>query len=189
MNTRNVICYSQYGQGHPQDHYVGHKQGAEQLMVWVGLMRSGTAFGPYVVRGNLTTREYLQTVRYNVIQRDFRAQNINMQSTWWQQDGEPSHTGKGSINYLHRQFPGKVISKRGDWNWPPCSPDLAVLDFFLWGYLKHKIWSVAQKQQPTDIMDLKAAIVRECAQIPRAFIRNVFDAMMPSLHQCWRKCI
>ena len=29
VNTRNVICYSQYGQGHPQDYYVGHKQGAE----------------------------------------------------------------------------------------------------------------------------------------------------------------
>ena len=33
VNTRNVICYSQYGQGLPQDYYVGHKQGAEQLMV------------------------------------------------------------------------------------------------------------------------------------------------------------
>ena len=107
-----------------------------------------------------------------------------MQSAWWQQDGAPYHTSNGSINYLLRQFPGKVISKRGDWPWPRRSPELAILDFFLWGYLKHKIWSVAQNQQPTDIMNLEAAIVREFAQIPRVFIRNAFDAMVDRCHRC-----
>ena len=74
--------------------------------------------------------------------RDFRANNINQNSIWWQQDGAPSHTSNETINYLRRQFPGKAMSRRGDWRWPPRSPYLAIPDFFLWGHLKHRIWSV-----------------------------------------------
>ena len=33
-------------------------------------------------------------------------------------------------------FPGPVLSRFGDQNWPPRSCDLTSLDFFLWGYLK-----------------------------------------------------
>jgi hypothetical protein len=35
-------------------------------------------------------------------------------------------------------FPGRLISRFGDINWPACSPDLAVPDYFLWGYVKSK---------------------------------------------------
>ena len=37
VNTWNVRCYSQFGNGHPNDHYVGFKQEADQLLVWAGL--------------------------------------------------------------------------------------------------------------------------------------------------------
>jgi len=40
-----------------------------------------------------------------------------------------------SLNYLRGQFPGRVLSNRGDQDWPARSPDLTVCDFFLWGYL------------------------------------------------------
>ena len=37
VNTRNVIRYSLYGDGHTADHYIEFAQGAAQVMVWVGL--------------------------------------------------------------------------------------------------------------------------------------------------------
>ena len=46
INTRNVICYSEYGNGHPLDHYVEFNHGGDQVMVWVGLTRVGAAIGP-----------------------------------------------------------------------------------------------------------------------------------------------
>ena len=49
---------------------------------------------------------------------------------WWQQDGASAHTSNVALQYLRGQFPGRVMSKRGDWPWPPRSPDLAVCDFF-----------------------------------------------------------
>ena len=43
------------------------------------------------------------------------------------------------FNYCMRHFLGRVLSRFGDQNWPPRSCDL-TLDFFLWGYLKSKIY-------------------------------------------------
>ena len=77
MNTHNVTRYARYGQGHPQDYYISNRQGADQVLVWVGLAGNGEVFGPHFVKGNLDTREYLCIVRYNVIHQDFAWENIN----------------------------------------------------------------------------------------------------------------
>ena len=78
--------YAAYGNGHPPDHYVEFLQGSNQIMVWVGLTRAGNVLGLHFVERNLDTREYLRIIRYNVIQQDFRTQNINRHDMWWQQD-------------------------------------------------------------------------------------------------------
>ena len=70
------------------------------------------------------------------------------------------------------------MSKRGDWPWAPLSSDLEVYDFFLWGYLKHQIWDTPQNQHPRTLRDIRAAIVRECNNLPPAMISNVFDGMV-----------
>ena len=139
INTKNVREYAACGEGNPPNHYVEFQQGADQVMVWVGLTRTGIVLGPHFVQGHLDTREYLRIVLYNVVQRDFRNHNIDNVTTWWQQDGAPAHTSNASMRYLNGQFPGRVISLRGGLPWPPGSPDLTVCDFFLVGYLKKKI--------------------------------------------------
>ena len=40
-----------------------------------------------------------------------------------------------------RMFPGHLISLRGDIGWPAQLPDLTLCDFFLWGYLKAKVYA------------------------------------------------
>ncbi|GBP69149.1 hypothetical protein EVAR_47424_1 [Eumeta japonica] len=59
--------------------------------------------------------------------------------TWFQQDGATSHTSYRSLPRVREIFPGKLISRRGDINWPPRSPDLTPMDFFLWSYVKSKV--------------------------------------------------
>ena len=46
------------------------------------------------------------------------------------------HVPMKRFNY--RTFP--VLFRFGDQNWPPRSCDLTPLDFFLWGYLKSKVY-------------------------------------------------
>ena len=43
---------------------------------------------------------------------------------------------------LDRQFPGHWIGRHGPVEWPPRSPDLTALDFYLWGHLKAMVHQV-----------------------------------------------
>ena len=82
VNTRDVIKYAPFGNGHPADHYVEFAQG-DQVMVWLGLTRAGLVLGPDVAERNLDTREYLRIKpRYHVIQRDFHVHNIDKNNMW-----------------------------------------------------------------------------------------------------------
>ena len=182
VNTRNVVKYSERGNGHPDDHYVDFSQGADKIMVWVGLTGQGVVLGPHFIQGRMDTREYLRIIRYNVVQRELR--NFNRQEMWWQQDGAPAHTSNAAIRYLSGQFPGRLMSKRGDWPWPPRSPDLAICDFFLWGYLKHSIWNVPMNNQPKNLRELRNAIQRECANLNRDLIRRAFTGMISRAQRC-----
>ena len=47
-----------------------------------------------------------------------------------------------------------MISRNGDYNWPPRSCDLTLLDFFLRGCLKYKVYADA----PQSIQELKENI-------------------------------
>ena len=90
------------------------------------------------------------------------------------------------MQYLRGQFPSRVISLRGDLPWPPRSPDLTVCDFFLWGYLKHKIWSVPHDQQPNNLRQLREAIIAECHNIDQQIIQRSFDSMVTRARLCIR---
>ena len=60
---------------------------------------------------------------------------------WFQQHGATAHTAEISMPVLRKMFPGKLISRFAHIMWPSAlSPDLAVPDCFLWGYVKSRIY-------------------------------------------------
>ena len=71
INSRNVTEYAEHGNGQPPDHYVEFAQGADQVMVWVGLTRKGVVLGPHFAERNLDSREHSRIIGYHVIQHDF----------------------------------------------------------------------------------------------------------------------
>jgi len=42
--------------------------------------------------------------------------------------------------YLDENLPGQWIGRSGAVEFPPCSPDLTPLDFYLWGTLKDVVY-------------------------------------------------
>jgi len=56
-------------------------------------------------------------------------------------------------------FPGKIIARFGDITWSARSPDHAVPDCFLLGYVKRKVYET----RPANIADLQQRIL-ECIQ-------------------------
>lgn len=80
----------------------------------------------------------------------------------FQQDGAPPHAANIVVNWLEEMFNDRVISRRCDNFWPPYSPDLNPCDFYLWGYLKSRVYS---DPIPKTCEELKKNIRRELRRI------------------------
>ncbi len=104
----------------------------------------------------------------------------NGKEIWFQQDGATAHTAGISISLLKQWFPSRLISRRGNVEWPARSPDLAPCDFFLWGYLKEKVY----RHRPQSIQDLKKAISLEIRRIPKEITDQVMRSFRERLRQC-----
>jgi len=103
-----------------------------------------------------------------------------MSKFWFQQDGASSHTSNLSRDWLKENFGGRVISLKTDFEWAPHSPDLSPPDFFLWGYLKDRVYA----GKPRTITELKEAIREEMRAITNSICKNVMDNFVLRLKKC-----
>ena len=58
-------------------------------------------------------------------------------SYYFHQDGALGHRSKTVQSWLDKQFGGKFVKKD---KWSPRWPDLNPCEFFLWGYLKDRVY-------------------------------------------------
>ena len=64
--------------------------------------------------------------------------------------------------------------------WPPRSPDLTPLDFFVWGYIKDKVF----RRGPTSIAQLKQYVTEAIAEITLQMLHNVFWNLQRWISTC-----
>ena len=60
------------------------------------------------------------------------------------------------------------MGRAGSLPWPARSPDLSPLDFWLWGYLKDKVYS----HSVATLQELRDAIEDELQSIPAVMVHN-----------------
>jgi hypothetical protein len=96
---------------------------------------------------------------------------------WFQQDNAPAHTSKSSLKHLNDYFGDRVISKG---LWPPRSPDLSPPDFFLWGYLKDKVFQSA----PQNLHQLVNNIAHEIHSITQDTLLRVSMSVLHRANMC-----
>ena len=65
---------------------------------------------------------------------------IKMKAQCFQQDGAPPHITWEIRPLLRPHFDGRFTSLCDTVKWPPYSPHLTSPDFFLWGYLRDRIY-------------------------------------------------
>ncbi len=105
-----------------------------------------------------------------------------MDDVYFQQDGTTCYTSNETIAILQEKFPDRVISRRGDHNWPPRSCDLIPLDYFLWGHVKDKVYANA----PQSIQDLKDGIREVIEDIQPQMCELVMENFMKRIWCCKR---
>uniref|UniRef100_A0A915DSY7 Transposase n=1 Tax=Ditylenchus dipsaci TaxID=166011 RepID=A0A915DSY7_9BILA len=86
-------------------------------------------------------------------------------------DGAPPHYSVLVRDWLDENFPLRWMgrgtpAKSAPFRWPPYSPDLTPCDFFLWGYLKSRIY----RTQPANLYELLERIVNEFQLLPEAMV-------------------
>ncbi|CAK9802718.1 Histone-lysine N-methyltransferase SETMAR [Anthophora quadrimaculata] len=148
--------------------------------VWCAISALGI-IGPYFFnqRETVTAEVYCRMIDEFMLPQLQLLPGYNNR-TLFQQDGATPHTARVSMEKLRAIFPKKLISKYGDIPWPPRSPDLTPCDFFLWGYLKSKVYS----NSPRTIQALQENIRREVAAIEPTLCSRVFANLRARLQDC-----
>ena len=91
----------------------------------------------------------------------------------WQQDSAQGHKVKVTQERCHAHLADFWPAKM----WPPSSPDLAPLDFGIWGYVESKACAV-----PHPSVDaLKVSVEKEWAAMSEDHVRKVCHALRPRL--------
>jgi hypothetical protein len=105
---------------------------------------------------------------------------VETHTLWFQQEGATPHTARTTMRVLNEMFPGRVISRSGNIEWPARSPEHNACDFFLWGYLKSKVY----EKKPRTTVDLKQNIRDEVAAISPTMLQRVMQNFQKGLREC-----
>ena len=156
----------------------------QRVTVWCGLWAGGI-IGPYFFQNDAGLAVTVNGVRYREMITNFlwpELDHMNVEDMWFQQDGATCHTANETKALLREKFNGRVISHGGDVNWPPRSCDLTPLDFFLWGYLKEKVYV----DKPAKIQELKDEIIRHINGIEPQLCLSVIENLHHRMEVCRR---
>lgn len=142
-----------------------------KINVWCGIL-DDRIIGPIFIEGNLNRFRY----------RDLLVQDLPdalediplglRQRMWFQQDGCPAHTSQLARNSLNQLFPNRWIGKYGPVNYPPRSPDLTVLDYYLWGRIKDLVY----RERPTTRENMIDRIIQAIASLQAEEIRRAVNS-------------
>lgn len=140
--------------------------------------------GPYFFKEkNVTvtvTFERYEEMLNNFLSAELQRLGVHDHDLWFQQDGATSHTARISMAVLRKMFPNRVISRSGDIDWQPRSPDFTSPDFFLGVFFKSKVFT----NKPHTQLESKENIRREITTIDVHILQIVMDSMKKRIADC-----
>lgn len=111
---------------------VSHSKG---FMAWAGVSSNGKTSLIWVDPGAKVNSEYYQ---YNILMPFLEKDAFRLYPDGnfiFHHDSAPAHVSKSTVEFMDKYVPD-YISKD---EWIPASPDAAVMDFSIWGYMKYKL--------------------------------------------------
>lgn len=152
------------------------------LNVWVGIIEN-FLIGPFFLPARLTGQVYQEFLENElpVMLEDVPIQL--RQQMFFLHDGAPAHFSLVARQYLDITYPNRWIGRGGIHPWPPRSPDLNPLDFFLWGHLKSLVY-----RNPIDnVEELRNRIITSCDIIRQT--PGIFERVRQSMRRRLDACI
>lgn len=147
--------------------------------VWCGIMGRNIV-GPIFYEGTLTSERYFQILTNDLEDLLDNIPLAEVNNIWYQQDGAPSHNSHNVMNYLLQRFNNKVVATNSAVRWPARSPDLTPLDFFLWGFIKDKVYW----RDFENVGELRAEVQAAFSKITPRMLSNVMDETVRRCYLC-----
>lgn len=178
--TVNLKNNHVWAQENPHETVIHHHQVRFSVNVWAGIIND-SLIGPYILPERLNGQTYLIFLQ-DVLPELLEDLPINIRrQMWFQHDGAPAHFSNEVRQHLNAVYNNQWVGRGGPVSWPPRSPDLTPLDFYLWGYMKQLVYATPVR----DAMDLVARIVEAAAVIQE---RNGFEDVRRSALRRFRLC-
>lgn len=128
-------------------------------------------------------RETMNQVRYvDVLNQKLLPFVGDNTQHWYQHDGAPPHFSIAARTWLDEHFPQRWIGRRGPQEWPPRSPDLTIPDFWLWSYVKDRVYAIENNFLNLD--ELQGAISRVLSDIDHRIIRKCYTNFVERCNLC-----
>lgn len=161
-----------------------HQSDSPNLVVWCAMSIVGL-IGPCFFKKENGDAENVNGANYlHMLQNFFLPKlsqvAVNRDEVIFQQDGAPAHYSRDVRTFLDEKFPDRWIGRRGPIEWAPRSPDLTPCDFFLWGYIKSRVYAT----KPADLSILENRIRDECGSITPDMLSNVGEACVKKWLLC-----
>lgn len=150
--------------------------------VWAGIV-DDYLIGPFFLPRRLNGENYRHFLENDlpVLLEDVPVLIRNRM--WFMHDGAPAHFSVLARAYLDQNYNNRWIGRAGTELWPPRSPDLNSLDYFLWGHLKTLVYSTPVQTEE----ELRNRITDSCN-----IIRNtpgIFQLVRESMRRRVEACI
>lgn len=180
-NAQNVRIWALFN---PRAVIQRRAQGRFTLNVWAGIL-GDSIIGPYFLP-RLTSAAYLNHLR-NVLLPDLRrlVPRRRRRRLYFMHDGAAPHYSREVRNFLDQMFGTRWIGRPpAPHHWPPRSPDLNPMDFYLWGAVKALVYRTGQPFRTP--AHLRQCIVEAFDRIRRD--RGVLRRVRQNLHARLTAC-
>ena len=152
------------------------------LNVWAGII-GDRLVGPVILPERLTGEAYLNFLQVTLPPLLEDVPCAVRMVMWLLHDGAPAHFRITVRRHLNTIFPGRWIGRGGPIPWPPRSPDLNPIDFYLWGHLKGIVYS----EPIPDVQTLEQHIRAACDAI--RIEPGIFERVRQSLLRRVQGCL
>lgn len=174
--------YRHWAEENPHEFRSVKKQQKFSINVWCGIIND-CIVGPYLYEDNLTAENFLNFLRNGIEDYLDDISLANRQLfTILQLDGAGAHTARIVKNYLDERYE-RWIGTNGPMRWPPRSPDLTPLDFFLWGAVKDYVYNVEITDRNQLIDRINRSITIFSADSIRSAVRKIEERCRKCMEQ------
>lgn len=100
---------------------------------------------------------------------------------YYQQDGASVHWALAVRELLNTHLQHRWIGRSGPTEWPPRSPDLTINDFWLWSFMRDRVFI---EPRPATLQQLADRCENVFNHIDHNMVRNCFSNFLERCHMC-----